>query len=170
MCEATAICRDCAGQPCAPAICGDGATTGGEDCDDGNTINGDGCDSNCTPTGCGNGVVTAGEACDDGNATDGDGCDTNCTVTACGNGIQTLGEQCDDGNTNNFDGCRSNCTSCGDFVLCECATGGSTGTCFVDGTCPGEPPPGICELFCSSQGGWTGGFTCEPDSASCCGD
>ncbi len=33
--------------PGPPAVCGDGAVTGGEQCDDGNTLNGDGCSAFC---------------------------------------------------------------------------------------------------------------------------
>ncbi len=75
--------------------CGDGITTGNEQCDDGNTVDTDGCTATCTgfcqiPLNkygvseqcgpCGNSKWEAGESeqCDDGNRITGDGCDDTC--------------------------------------------------------------------------------------------
>jgi cysteine-rich repeat protein len=104
------------------AVCGDGTTDPGEQCDDGNTTNGDGCSSVCEVEGaCGDGTVGAGEQCDDGNTTAGDGCDATCQLeTVCGNGVVEGVEQCDDGNTINGDGCSYKCrleSVCGNAVL-----------------------------------------------------
>jgi cysteine-rich repeat protein len=48
------------------AVCGDGATSGVEECDDGGTVDGDGCSSTCQFEFCGDGVVQPGlgEQCD----------------------------------------------------------------------------------------------------------
>ncbi len=80
---------DCEGPSCNPqAVCGNGVTEAGEQCDDGNRTNGDGCENDCTRTPttspdpvCGNGWLEEGEACDDGNTVDGDGCQSDCTPT-----------------------------------------------------------------------------------------
>lgn len=61
-----------------PAFCGDGVTTGSEECDDGNTNPDDGCTNDCTV--CGNGTITPPEICDDGNLANGDGCPSSCDV------------------------------------------------------------------------------------------
>lgn len=59
-----------------PALCGDGAVTGSEQCD--GTAN---CDATCRriPT-CGDGFTDAPETCDDGNTNSGDGCSSTCQV------------------------------------------------------------------------------------------
>jgi cysteine-rich repeat protein len=64
--------------PCT-AVCGNGVTDPGEECDDGNTRACDGCSPGCRREGCGNGVVECGEQCDDGPANGpGDRCDATC--------------------------------------------------------------------------------------------
>jgi cysteine-rich repeat protein len=65
----------------APALCGDGVTQTGEECDLGslNSLLPDaGCRPNCTLKRCGDGIKDSGEGCDDGNQTDGDGCSKQC--------------------------------------------------------------------------------------------
>jgi cysteine-rich repeat protein len=57
-----------------PAVCGNGATEGSEECD-----GGDGCAATCERIArCGDGLVDAPEACDDGDVDPGDGCDASC--------------------------------------------------------------------------------------------
>jgi cysteine-rich repeat protein len=130
-----------------PALCGDGVTSGNEQCDDGNATDGDGCNADCTIPGCGDGIVAFDEACDDGNQINGDGCDNNCKQTYCGNGILTDGESCDDGNRTSGDGCDNNCTAtrCGN----------------------GEPSPGeACD-----DGNTVDGDGCDSNcTASACGN
>jgi cysteine-rich repeat protein len=105
------------------ALCGNGVTEPGEDCDPG-----PGCNDTCMlPHGpdavCGNGVLEPPEQCDDGNRIDGDGCSSWCAfegppfAPVCGNGWVEPGEDCDDGNTLDGDGCDSTChfpPVCGD--------------------------------------------------------
>jgi cysteine-rich repeat protein len=91
------------------AVCGNGTTEPGEECDDGNTAGGDGCDVVCdVEPGCGNGRIDPTEECDDGNTANGDGCDSVCRFE-CGNGTIDPGEECDDSNRISFDGCSSIC-------------------------------------------------------------
>ncbi len=112
--------------------CGDGTTSGGEQCDDGNVRSGDGCDASCmleaTPS-CGDGRTDRPvEECDDGNVMGGDGCGAACRVevpSMCGNAALELatGEECDDGNVVSGDGCSGSCqiepagATCGDGAL-----------------------------------------------------
>jgi cysteine-rich repeat protein len=58
--------------------CGNGVTSGAEQCDDGNLDPADGCTDRCTT--CGDAEVTEPEQCDDGNDTSGDGCSASCTL------------------------------------------------------------------------------------------
>ena len=106
-----------------PAVCGDEAVTGDEQCDDGNTTGGDGCSADClSDETCGNGVTDPGEVCDDGNSDSGDGCSADCSSDeSCGNSLVDFGagERCDDGNMTGGDGCSADCTSdetCGNGV------------------------------------------------------
>jgi large repetitive protein len=123
------------------AVCGNGATEAGEQCDDGNTDPGDGCSATCqneTTTGvCGDGNPDAGEECDDGNTDDGDGCSAMCENEEippdCGNAIVETGEACDDGNDVQYDGCEEDCTVSPEEVLCEMLTPLGAGTCEVGG-------------------------------------
>lgn len=68
---------------CEPnrAVCGNGTTEIGEQCDDGNTDACDGCSPACRPESCGDGVVACGEQCDEGpaNGTPGSECTATCT-------------------------------------------------------------------------------------------
>ena len=78
--------------------CGDGVTSGEEQCDDANDVAGDGCSSCAVDPGweclgspsscesvCGNGLVSSDEECDDGNSAELDGCTSDCTLE-CGDG------------------------------------------------------------------------------------
>ena len=126
------------------AVCGDGNTEPGENCDDGNLLNGDGCSSICVNEGapvCGDNVIGNGEVCDNNNL---NGktcqdfgytnpntltCNNNCLnfnlsmcTSVCGNSHVEPGEQCDDGNLINGDGCSSICVNegtpvCGDNII-----------------------------------------------------
>lgn len=64
-----------------PAVCGNGATELGEQCDDGNATTCDGCSPACRVEACGDGVVACGEECDDGgaNGTPASACAAGCT-------------------------------------------------------------------------------------------
>lgn len=147
------------------AVCGNGVTQVGEECDDGNMTPGDGCEPDCTRTPpmvsmpvCGDGMREGVEQCDDGNMTAGDGCEADCTITAaasCGDGTVDEGEQCDDGNTMSGDGCEANCTEtppepvCGNGMMEageQCDDGNDVGDdgCEPDCTPTPEPPPVIC--------------------------
>ncbi|NUN13291.1 MAG: hypothetical protein HUU55_06600 [Myxococcales bacterium] len=69
------------------AVCGNGLTEPGEECDDGvgnSDVLADFCRTSCELPACGDGVVDSGEQCDDGNGVDGDGCETACTFTGGG--------------------------------------------------------------------------------------
>jgi len=103
------------------SVCGDGETTGAEDCDDsGESAT---CDDDCTAVECGDGYLneTAGETCDDSgeSAT----CDDDCTVAECGDGTvnTTAGEDCDDSDESAT--CDDDCTDvvCGDLNVNETA-------------------------------------------------
>jgi cysteine-rich repeat protein len=72
-------------------ICGDGAITGGEQCDDANTVATDGCHACRTST---------GFYCN--------GAPSTC-ITVCGDGLKYGSEQCDDSNTRSGDGCSPSC-------------------------------------------------------------
>lgn len=94
--------------------CGDGETTGDEECDDGNRLAGDACSPTCRDTTgdvCGNSVVeVSSEQCDDGNTEPDDGCDATCQNEGfCGDGMVEGGEECDDGNAAASDGCDAGC-------------------------------------------------------------
>jgi cysteine-rich repeat protein len=84
-------------------VCGDGAVTGGEQCDDANTTAGDGCDATCH--------TEPGYDC--GTA------EPSVCVLACGNGTLDSGEECDDGNNNNGDRCSATCTLESDLAEVE---------------------------------------------------
>jgi len=67
---------------CAPAApaCGDGQTSGFEQCDDQNAREDDACLSSCFSAVCGDGVTQSGvEECDDGDLLEGNGCTAACT-------------------------------------------------------------------------------------------
>jgi cysteine-rich repeat protein len=140
--------KTCAGD--CPTRCGDGVTSGTEECDDGNTTTErcaygltqcSVCDATCHKIAgftsyCGDRVLTKedSETCDDGNATSGDGCDANCHVeplASCGNNMIDTKEQCDDGNKDNFDGCNA---------ACKTETGWA---------CPSQPGP--CHEICGDK-------------------
>lgn len=68
---------------CVPpaSACGDGQTSGFEQCDDQNTREDDACLSSCFGAVCGDGVTQSGvEECDDGDLLDGNGCTAACTL------------------------------------------------------------------------------------------
>ena len=142
-CGTGMICKNAA---CVAAFCGDGITTGTEECDDGNQVAGDGCENNCTfscvstdntrnctPQDPCNGqgtcndtthVCAPGTPLGDGTSCGGNNyCKTGtCTMPVCGNGIVEPGEQCDGGT-----GCKANCqwecnnaaTDCGTPAECD---------------------------------------------------
>ena len=105
--------------------CGDGITSGPEECDDGinNGSVASACDVDCTFK-CGNGHLDAGEQCDDGiNNADNvyDACSTKCSLgPRCGDGVvqASEGEACDDGlNDGSYGTCGVGCVAppyCGD--------------------------------------------------------
>jgi hypothetical protein len=104
---------------CTPK-CGDGVTTGGEECDDGGKNDGHygGCTGTCRLAGfCGDGVVQRGnEDCDDGRNDAGygeSGCGYGCRpAPRCGDGVidAAFGEECDHGAENGAGSCTKNCT------------------------------------------------------------
>jgi len=65
-----------------PAVCGNGVTEIGEQCDDGNAASCDGCSDTCRVERCGDGIIACGEQCDDGpaNGQPGDPCSATCTA------------------------------------------------------------------------------------------
>ena len=124
----------CDGGSCVVAACGDGFTSGAEECDDMNGVSGDGCENDCTFTCSGDGDCSDGNACtgtetcsDPGSVasrcnpgtplSDGDPCGGGnicnggtCASPGCGDGIPTGSEDCDDGNSVDGDGCDNDCT------------------------------------------------------------
>jgi len=129
------------------AVCGNGTTEPGEQCDDGASNSDtapDACRTNCAPARCGDGVKDTSEACDSadlggqscsdfgyvdpaGLACNGVcGMDTTGCNPVCGNGAIEPGELCDDQNTANVDGCSAACSiearfGCvGEPSVCSC--------------------------------------------------
>jgi cysteine-rich repeat protein len=106
-----------------PAVCGDGAVEGAEECDDGNLKDDDACPSTCVRWTCGDGFVRRYvEQCDDGAAnsdTAPDACRSDCRAAHCGDGVLDSQEGCEDGNQSNSDACLNNCISatCGDGLV-----------------------------------------------------
>jgi len=109
------------------SICGDGVTTGAEQCDDYNMVNGDGCDHTCqveqhyyctTQT-----VTNVGQHYDSNDPASVCTAWPKACTGCCGNGILEAlsGEQCDDGNTYDNDGCTNNCQVEGGFT-CNAAS------------------------------------------------
>lgn len=131
------------GGPDFEAVCGNGITEEGEQCDDGNALDGDLCTNFCRKALCGDGVTSNlnGEECDDKNAVDSDECTNNCKVAFCGDSIvHTPHEECDDGNAIEDDACNSACKLndalpiCGDGVIqgdeeCDDANSNSEDAC-----------------------------------------
>jgi len=87
--ECVSQCSTCPTDESCPGVCGDGVTTGSEECD-----GGPGCDENCQSVACGNGNLDSGEECDGGPQ-----CTSTCLLIECGNGREDPGEECDDGNS-----------------------------------------------------------------------
>jgi cysteine-rich repeat protein len=125
-----------------PCDCGNGVTSGCEQCDDGNATDGDACTNQCTANVCGDGSVRVGvEDCDDGNNSNDDACKNDCSVNSCGDGVTWTGvEQCDDGNGSESDACKSDCTenTCGDGAVetgvedCDDGNDSSSDACKTD--------------------------------------
>lgn len=112
------------------AVCGDGVTEAGEECDDSNLRSFDGCSSDCLfERGyCGDGTVQLllGEQCEPSvhSPNLSYGCSTACRFLSslCGNGVLDEGEQCDQGlkNSNAPNAyCRTDCglARCGDRIV-----------------------------------------------------
>jgi cysteine-rich repeat protein len=109
------------------AVCGNGITDPGEECDDG-TFNSNSapnsCRLACTRPRCGDGVVDTGEVCDEGaNNSDGEpnACRTACVYAGCGDNVVDPGEECDTGSARSDtepSACRTACRNarCGDGV------------------------------------------------------
>lgn len=147
-CENNAQCGrglDCidgiCGGTASDALCGNGVTDPGEDCDDGDQNAEDGaCRPDCTAETCGDGVQGPTEACDDGEQNDDEGaCKTDCTPETCGDGFEGPSEPCDDGNDINGDGCSDECMveSCGNGDVDpgeDCDDAGESATCDDDCT------------------------------------
>ncbi len=87
--------KNTAGAGGEAAVCGNGRTEDGEECDDGEESAE--CNEDCTLAECGDGVrnASAGEACDDGDESA--ICNADCTVAECGDEKlnTTAGEECD---------------------------------------------------------------------------
>lgn len=133
----------CAGGQCIDSTCGDGVTSGAEQCDNGNANGpGKGCESNCrfscanaatdcAPVPCNTMSCSAqhvcqaspdttknGQACGNGNVCSNGACVPPGTV--CGNGVKESGEDCDFGAQNGpGTGCEANCKfSCATAASC----------------------------------------------------
>jgi len=157
-----------------PAICGNGAQEGAEECDDGNAVDDDACSNACIeedeqgggvviiipppllppPPICGNGIKEGNEQCDDGNGVNGDGCAAGCMnegPAICGNGEKEGNEQCDDGNLQNGDFCSDQCqptaVECGNGILEineVCDDGNNVNGDGCSAVCQEELPGAIC--------------------------
>src|SRR3569623_1882588 len=153
VCGTDMVCRNAA---CVSASCGDGATTGTEECDDANQIAGDGCENDCTfscvstdqARDCtpadmcaGQGtcndathVCAAGTALPDSTFCGATGsCKAGaCTQPACGNGGVERGEDCDGGT-----GCKADCHwQCVDAAMdCAAAPACEKDQCTAQYTC-----------------------------------
>lgn len=134
---------------CRLNVCGDGNTTGTEECDDGGTAVNDGCNATCVLEFCGDGVdndIT--ETCDDGNTNALDACNNSCRLNVCGDGIVNNGESCDNGAANGgaTNPCDSNCVRhfCGDNVV-DNATPNLGEQCDPPGSMSG---PAVCTFNC----------------------
>lgn len=75
--------------PPAGAVCGNGTTEGGEECDDGNNVACDGCAASCRAEACGNARIECDEECDLGaqNGAAGSACRGDCTVVPPTGGV-----------------------------------------------------------------------------------
>lgn len=152
-----------AGQPDAPAVCGDGVLSAGELCDDDNTDDGDGCSADCSRVEDNFVCVRAGEDC--------------VRVVTCGNGRIEGPETCDDRNANADDGCSSSCeiepgwvcavvgaacrsASCGDGIVAGFEACDDGGLCNGDGG-----TPCVSDAECVSGGD---GTACEARSGDGC--
>lgn len=125
----------CQSGVCTPAVCPNGITEPGEDCDDNNTTEGDGCDNDCTfscsnpandcpsPPACNQAQCNSTNICEvvADASQDGNTCGTNlicnngaciAPTAVCGNAVVETGEDCDFGTGNNGPGtgCENNCT------------------------------------------------------------
>ncbi|HVV82470.1 MAG TPA: serine protease [Kofleriaceae bacterium] len=107
-------------RPSLPA-CGDGVTSGVEQCDNPGAVESATCDIDCTFPLCGDGLVNhaKGEQCDPGTVgRDSPSCNKDCTLPGCGDHYvnKAAGEACDPGGTATCDG---DCTKplCGDGVV-----------------------------------------------------
>jgi len=190
----------CNGGACVAGACGDGFTSGAEQCDDGaNANNNDGCRADCTftcttanaATTCGDGNTCTNETCTGtgtasrcsnpirtGACTLAGGGAGTCNASgacvssvSCGNGTREGAEACDDGNANNNDGCRADCTfTC---TAANAATNcGDANACTTD-TCTGTGAASRCGNPNATNGTSCGGANiCVTGScvAARCGD
>ncbi|APR78590.1 Multiple EGF-like-domain protein 3 precursor [Minicystis rosea] len=127
--------RICVGGNCVDGSCGDGITSGTEECDDGNAQSGDGCEAGCTfsclstdpKRNCASTDPCVNNGtCDDVTHTctasaplsNGASCGTGqicvnggCVAQQCGDGIPSTGEACDFGTAGNLagSGCEPTC-------------------------------------------------------------
>ncbi|MCA9577157.1 MAG: DUF4215 domain-containing protein [Myxococcales bacterium] len=109
-------------EDCRLNVCGDGTTTGTEECDDGDMMSGDGCSATCEIEFCGDSLTNNNtEQCDDGNTDALDACNNSCVLNVCGDGIVNNGEDCDAGASNGSptSPCDGMCVRhfCGDDVV-----------------------------------------------------
>lgn len=108
-------------------VCGDGSTSGEEECDDGNGDNSDGCTNDCKKAKCGDGYIQPShdEECDAGwkNGKASSHCTAQCKRSACGDGyVRSDTEECDDGNNNgrSYSKCSTECRKnpvCGNGIV-----------------------------------------------------
>lgn len=177
----------CVNAACTTAVCGDGFTTGTEECDDADQMDGDGCDNdctfscvstdatrNCTPTDacagqgtCNNTThtctpgtpLTNGASCGSGGY-----CATGvCTQPTCGNGNLEPGETCDNGGLNGTvgSGCKADCTyvCVNPAADCGAAPTCQRWTCSASNTC--------LAVADSAQNGMTCGTNLVCSAGSC---
>jgi cysteine-rich repeat protein len=183
-CGSNMICKNAA---CIAGVCGDGFTTGTEECDDANQVPGDGCENdctfscvstdtarNCTPADMCAGQGTCNDAthiCAAGTALpDNTFCGTTgfcktgvCTQPTCGNGIVERGEDCDGGT-----GCKADCHwQCVNAATdCSAAPECQKEQCSAQHTCQAVADPNQNTMSCGTGGTCNNG-TCQTSGQTC---